>query len=89
MIDDLKVNILIDNNCINLKSIAVNEAKSTAYINSCDIIVSMNIKTSHIIIYISIHAYKTIIMSLQFEVTISMHYITVSINRDFLFKSTN
>ena len=67
----------------------INKAKNTVYIDSCDVIVLMNIKTSRIIIHISMYTYKTIIMSSQFEITISMHYITVLTDKNFLFESIN
>ena len=87
LIDNLKTNILIKNNCIELKEIAVNDIKRTIYINSCDIIVIADIKTSRIIMQTSVYSRKIVVIFSQFEVTISIHYIIIFDDRDFLFES--
>ena len=89
LINDLKVNMLIDNDCIDFEKIIINFAKNIVYINSCDVIVAVNVKTFRIIVQISVYARKIVIMSLQFEITISVHYIIIFNDRDFLFESTN
>ena len=43
LIDDLKINILIDNDCIDSKKISVNNAQDTAHINSCNVIINIDI----------------------------------------------
>ena len=87
LIDNLKVNIIIKNNCIESKEIAVNNVKKTVYIDSCDVIVVADIKISRIIIQTSVYSRKTVVISSQFEIIISIHYIIISDNRDFLFES--
>ena len=89
LIDDLKANMLIDNDCIDSKKIIVNSADDIAHIDSCDVIVAVNVKISRIIVQISVHARKTIVVSSQFEMTMSVHYIIILSDRDFLFESTN
>ena len=89
LIDDLKINMLIENDCIDFKKIIVDVANNIVYINSCDVIVAMNVKISRIIVQIFVHARKTIIVSSQFKIIISMHYITIFNDRDFLFEFTN
>ena len=86
LIDDLKTNIFIENDCIDSKEIVVNEAKYTTHINNCDVIIAVDIRTSRIVIKTSMHTRKTIIISSQFEVIVSVHYIIIFNNRDFLFE---
>ena len=50
LVDNLKANILIKNNYIESKKIAINNVKKIVYIDSCNIIVIVDIKISHIIV---------------------------------------
>ena len=56
LINNLKINMLINNDCINLKKIIINKAKDTTYIDSCDVIIAADIRTSRIIVQISMQA---------------------------------
>ena len=86
-VNELKINMLINNNFIELKKIKINVINNFVYINNCEITIFLNVKTSRKIIYISIHARKTIIISFCFEIIIAIHYNIISKNKKFLFKS--
>ena len=86
LINDLKVNMLIDNDCIEFEKIVVNLADDTAHIDNCDVIVVVNVKTSRIIMQISIHARKIVIVFSQSEIAISVHYTIIFSDRNFLFE---
>ena len=63
LINNLKTNILIESSLINFEEITINVASKSIFINSCDVIVLIKVKTSRIIIYILIYIKKTIIIS--------------------------
>ena len=63
LINELKINILIDNDFIESKKIKINVINNFVYIDNCEIIIFLNVKTFRKIVHISIHARKTIIVS--------------------------
>ena len=71
----------------NQKKIKIDVANNFVYIDNCEITIFLNVKTSRKIVHTSIHARKTTIVSSRFEMTIIVHYTTISKNRDFLFES--
>ena len=87
LINELKINMLIDNDFIESKKIKIDVINNFVYIDNCEIIIFLNVKTSRKIVHISIHVRKTIIVSSRFEITIIVHYNIISKNRDFLFES--
>ena len=80
LINELKINMLIDNNFIKSKKIKINVANNFVYIDNCEITIFLNVKTSRKIVHILIHARKIIIVSFRFEITIIVYYITISKN---------
>ena len=89
LIDNLKINMLIENDLMKSKKIDINVTKETAHIDSCDVIVALNVKTFRTIVHTSIHARKTIIVFSHIEIVLSIHFTTIFANRDFLFESKN
>ena len=87
LIDNLKTNMLLSNDVIESEKIDVSISKKTAYIESCEVIASLEIRTSKIAVQTSIHARKTTVVSSRFELVLSVHYTTVSFDRNYLFES--
>ena len=89
LIDNLKINMLIENDFMKSKKIDINVTKEIVYIDNCDVIVALNVKIFRIIVHTSIHARKTIIVFSHIEIVLSIHFTTIFANRDFLFESKN
>ena len=87
MIDNFKINMLLNNDVIESKKIDVNIFKKTIYIENCEIIVNLKIRTFKIIVQISIHVRKIIVIFFRFELVFSMHYTIVSFDRNYFFES--
>ena len=87
LIDNLKTNMLLNNDVIESKKIDVNISKKTIYIKSCKIIANLKIRTFKIIVQISIYIRKITVISFRFELILSMHYTIVSFDRNYLFES--
>ena len=87
LIDNLKINMLIDIDLIESKKMNINIFNKTIYIINCDVIVSFDVRTFRIIVQISIHVRKIIIISSRLMISLLIHYITIFVNRDFLFES--
>ena len=83
LIDNLKINILINIDLIKLKKININIFNKTIYIDSCNVIVSLNVRTFKIIVQTSIHARKTTTISFRFKIVLSIYYTIIFIDCDF------
>ena len=79
-IDNLKANIFIENNLIDSKKIAINIVNKFSYIDGCNIIVNLEVKTTFTIIYKQVYIKKIVNISSRFEITISIYYISISSN---------
>ena len=86
LIDNLKTNMLLNNDVIESEKIDVNISNKSIYIDSCEVIVSLEVRTSRVIVQISIHARKITVIFSHNELILSMHYIIVSFDRDYLFE---
>lgn len=84
--NELKTNILIDNDILNSELFDISMFNSTAYIESCEIIVSIIITINRIIQIKFIHFTKISLISSYFERLIFMYRIFV-LDRDYLFES--
>ena len=87
LVDNLKTNMLLSNDVIDSEKIDVSISNKSAYIDSCEIIASFEVRISRVIVQISVHARKITIIFSHNELIFSMHYITVSLDRDYLFES--
>lgn len=86
-IDNLKTNMLIDNDLIDLKKIVIDVINKFAHIESCDVIVDLEIKTIRTIVYERVHIKRVVNVSLELKMTILVHHTSISRDRDFLFES--
>jgi hypothetical protein len=87
LIDNLKINMFIENDFMKSKKIDINMTKKIVYIDNCDVIVILNVKIFRIIVHTSIHARKIIIVFSHIEIVLSIHFIIIFANRNFLFES--
>ena len=86
LIDNLKVNMLIDTNFIESKKIDINILNWTTYIDNCDVIAVLKIRISRIIVQTFVHARKIIIVFSRSKITISIYYNIISIDKNFFFE---
>ena len=89
LIENLKINILLDNNIIKTKKFFIDIIKRQISIFNIDVIISLKIKFLKQIIQRSIHIKKTIIVSSYNEITISINYVNLLNTRNFLFELNN
>ena len=87
LINELKINIFIDNDFIESKKIKIDVINNFVYIDNCEIIIFLNVKTFRKVVHISIHVRKTIIVSSRFETTMIVHYNIISKNKKKFFES--
>lgn len=87
LINEFKVNILIDNNILNSKLFDISMSNKTRHTESCDIIISIII-VNHCFQLKLIHSVKINLISLHSGKLIFIHKISVQ-NRDYFFESVN
>ena len=87
LINNLKINILLKNDVIELKKIDINIINKMIYIDNCKIIVNLKIRIFKISMHIFVHVRKNIIMSSYNKLILFVHYIAILFNKDYLFKS--
>jgi len=80
LVNNLKTNILIKNNFIDFERITINIASKFVYISNCNIIISIKVKTSRVVIYISIYIRKTIIVFFQLKIIVFVYYNSILSN---------
>ena len=85
IMNNLKINILMKNEIMNFEKISIDFEKNTARINSCSVIVSIEVHSFNKAMFKSIHLRKTITIFLRSKISISVHHFDVS-NRNFLFE---
>ena len=88
LIENLKANVLIDNDILNSEKFDIFISTLSAYIESCNVIIFISVNNRSNSRTISIHATKTMIISSKSEQTIFIHKISLS-NRHYILKSTN
>jgi hypothetical protein len=91
LMNDLKANMLIDNDILESEEIFIDEVNSKATIASCNnMIISIEIRTLvKRMINKTLHARKFIVISSHSIIIISIHRSNLSLTRDFLFESFN
>jgi hypothetical protein len=89
LIDELKINMLIDNDILELEDIFIDETNSKITIANCNnMIISIEIRTLlKRAINKTLHARAIIMISAHSMTIISIHNANLSSNRDFLFES--
>ena len=86
LINDLKTNMLLENDVLNSKKFDIFTFTSSTYIESCEIIISIFIKNRFMSRSAFVHFTKTRIISSRTEISIFIHKISLS-ERDYLFES--
>ena len=86
LIDNLKVNFLIDNDVLDFEFIDIFTFINTIFIESCNVIISIVVKFRSFSQIRSIHTTKENKISSHSELTISIHKI-VAFDRDYIFES--
>lgn len=90
LINDLKINILLENDVFDSELFDISMSTNTIYIKSCKITISIKITTQRSFVSKFVHFIKFTIISSNLERFISIHKITS--NRNYLFEffdSTN
>ena len=89
LIKNLKVNMLINNNIIILKSIVIDTQKQQTNIRSCNVIASLKIKFKAVYaLQRSIHVKKIVVLSSRVQLIVVVHnfFDNLFIDRDFFFE---
>ena len=86
LIDKLVVDILLRNDILILEEVNLLFLKKIAYIDNCDINISIEVHLKGSLIRRVINLKKIFIISLYSNVTITIYYLNL-LDRDFLFKS--
>ena len=89
LIDNLKANMLINNDVLDFENIIIDSIKKQIHIINIDVIISMNIRSSKISIQRFVYIRKIIMILSQFEMIIIIHHTTLFASRDFLFEFAN
>ena len=89
LINNLKVNMLLNIDFIDSKKIDINIFNKIVHIDNCEIIVFLKIRIFKIIVQTSIHVTKTTYVFFSIKFFLSIHHIVMSINRDFFSNQTN
>ena len=89
LIDNLKINIIFDNNITNIEKFIIDMIKKRVIIDNIEIFVVLNIRSFKIAIQRLIHLRKIIVVFLYIEMIISIYNFILSNNRDFLFESND
>ena len=89
LINNLKVNMLLNIDFINSKKIDINIFNKIAHIDNCEIIAFLKVRTFKIIVQTSIHVTKTIYVFSRSKIFLSIHHIEISFNRDFFSNQTS
>lgn len=85
LIDNFKVNMLIDNDIIKFENFVIDISKRTAIIESCEIITNLFIKQRKLFVKTNILSNHRIIMTFDTQARISFDY-NISKERNFLFQ---
>ena len=85
LMNNLKTNMLIENDVLKLKKFDIFISISSVYIDSCDVIISIFIRNRFVFQSASVHFTKFCIVSSRTEISISIHRISLS-DRDYFFE---
>lgn len=88
LIDELKANILIDNDFLKLENFIINIKNRTAMISSCKIEIDLSIKQKELYVRRNVHVNHRIVVQSKLQISIFAEF-SVSNDRDFVFESSN
>ena len=77
IVDDFKINILIENDIDEFENISISFKNKITHINNYEMIVSLKVRIIEVIIDKSIHLRKTTIISFKIELSIEIHHLIV------------
>ena len=92
VVDDLKINMLIENNVIDVENFTINFQRKIVYVKECKITIFIEIKfLKTFVVHRSIHLKKTIIVFSHVELAIFIYLLSNNFShfRNFLFESKN
>ena len=87
--NNLKANMLIDNDIIDSEQFIIDMKTKQITIESIDASISIEVKSAKTSLQRLIHLKKIVIISSHIEMIISVHNVNLSVSRDFLFESEN
>ena len=87
LVDDLKANLLIENDFLGSESFIIDISSKKASIASCEVIIDLSIRQRDSFIRRNIHAMKSTLIRPKVEINVPAKF-PVSDNRDFLFEPT-
>jgi len=79
--------MLIRNDLINFEKIIIDVASKSIYISNCDVIISIEVKISQVVIHTLIYIRKTIIVSFRSKIIVFVHHNSILSDQDFFFES--
>ena len=85
IVDDLKVNILINNDIDDLKNIIISIESCIAHISNCNVIVFLKVKIIEFAIVKLVHLRKITMISFKTKFSVKIHHLIV-FNKKYLFK---
>lgn len=88
LIKNLEVNLLINNDIFDFELIDISTSTNLTHIKSCEIIISILIKTRFNLQQLSIYTFKTTIVLFEIELLLKIYNIFLS-NRDYFFEFAN
>ena len=86
LVDNLKANMLLNNDIIGFENFAIDMTKRHAMIDSIGIIISLKVRFFKLTIQRSIHFKKITIISSHAEMIVAVHHAELPATRDFLFE---
>ena len=88
-VDNLKINMFLNNDIIELENFVIDMIKKHAMINNIDIIISLKIRFFKLTIQRFVHFKKTTVISSHVEIIVAVHHVELSTTKDFLFESND
>ena len=87
LINNLKCNMLFDNDVLTSKDIVINTAKKSTFIDSTEVTISLEVRSTKNVIQKSIHLKKITIVSFHSKLVVSINHLSLSNTKNFLFES--
>ena len=87
--NNLKINMLIDNDITDPEDFDINMIKRQTIIESTDVIISLKIRFLKSAVQKPIHLKKIIVVSPHVAMTVAVHHADLSATRNFLFESND
>ena len=89
LMNNLKINMLINNDIIDFEDFDINMIKKQTIIESIDVIISLKIRSFKSAVQKSIHLKKIIVVSSHAAMIVVVHHVDLSVTRNFLFESND